>query len=108
MRLFPFLANLNKPRITSTAPQALYVPVRATSDSNLYNAYESIEEPPRLNLYGNGGWRVNQSPGSQPSHFLPIIEYPTQPNIDWFITDYSHGGGELIETSDSNIQQELF
>lgn len=105
--LFPFMANLFRKRITTTAPNGFYHPVRETSDTNLRNAFETTVGPPNLNLLGRGS-TVGQAPGPQGAAFLPQLEYPTQPGAGLLATESFAGSGALFVTGDSNTSQEIF
>lgn len=105
--LFPFMAGLFTPRNVTAHPSATYVPVRATSDDNAVNAFETLQGPPNLDIVGRG-YGVAQSPGPAGALFLPSVEYPSQPSVGSLQTASFVGGNGLFNSTDSAPEQELF
>lgn len=115
-----FIRDLFAPRNVSAAPNGWYKPVRATSDSNLYNAFETTDQPPPMELAGTFGYLQPISPGPGPGTFgtlFPLEAFdayipagfgvPPGSNPGLLLTQDFIGGGPLWTSPDSAPQQEL-
>lgn len=120
MPVMSFIRDLFLPRDVTSAPSGWYKAVRATSDSNLYNAFETLEMPPPMELAGSTGYLEPLSPGPGPGTFntpyapqawdamlVPGMGIPPSTGVGLLQSYEQYGGGQLWYSSDSNPQQEL-
>lgn len=105
--VLPFIRGLTQQRDTTSAPNAWYKPIRATSDSDAYNAFEPLWGPPNLDVIGRGQ-TTPQSFGPHGAYFLPGTEYPSFPGAGLMATASFIGGGGLYTSSDSEPAVEIF
>jgi hypothetical protein len=106
--LFPFIRNLKAKRIITTAPNGWYVRIPyKESDDNARNVFETTVGPPNMDIAG-GRFTVPQSPGPEPSFFLPQVEWVAQPSVGLLQTSNTDEDANLYTSPASVPQQEIF
>jgi len=107
-KLFPFVNRLFSPRIP--APEAAYLPVRDTSDTNQRNVFEAHYGPPGLDFM-NSLQRVGLAPGPEGCFpDLPFVEAPVVPFVQQggILTTTIDGDNPLYTAPESAPESEIF